>query len=337
MKIISIEHASKSFGAYQVLKDINLTVDEGEIFTLLGENGAGKSTLINILTTLSTADEGKITIMGQDVRKAPEKIREIISLNAQSNTLDDEFTGLENLMIIARLRSIPSPKKEIAKLAERLDLNGFLHKKVNKYSGGMRRRVDIAMSLLGKPQIIFLDEPTAGVDPKNRLEIWKIIREMKAAGKTIFLTTQYLEEADQLSDHIGFMNAGKIVLYGTPDEIKQNTKEQVHIRVPKAQISIAGRLLNETGITAETNDCSPCTPFQEKDTDSEDSQNKAGKAQPLIKLDKQHLQQAIEILAGNHITIEKVTPLEMRLEEIFLNVTSPAVDFKETVSAGKRN
>lgn len=297
MKAISVEHVSKSFGTNHVLKDINLQVKQGEIFTLLGENGAGKSTLINILTTLSTADSGTLSIMGVDVQKSPDKIRELISYNAQSTTLDDEFTGLENLMIIAKLRNLPAPKKTIEALAERLDLQSFLHKKVGKYSGGMRRRVDIAMSLLGNPAVIFLDEPTAGIDPKNRLEIWNIIKELKNSGKTIFLTTQYLEEADQLSDHIGFMNNGRIVLYGTPEEVKNNTQEQVMVQVDANQLDTAASLLKPDYAEEET------------------SENG-------IKIEKRQLQPAILTLANHHIAIEKVIPVESRLEEIFLSVTS---------------
>lgn len=299
MKAISIEHVSKSFGKNQVLTDIELEVAQGEIFTLLGENGAGKSTLINILTTLSTQDNGTVTILGMDVRKDAGKIRETFSFNAQSNTLDDEFTGMENLMIIARLRGLPKPKQAIQELSERLALGDFLSRKVGTYSGGMRRRVDIAMSLLGNPEIIFLDEPTTGVDPKNRLEIWKIIRELKQAGKTIFLTTQNLDEADQLSDHIGFLNGGRIVLYGTPEQIKHNTQEQVEIQLAQEEMPAALALL-EGQVAFEKS------------------------AEDAVKVAKAQLQSVIETLSSHHLVIQKIEPVEAKLEEIFLNVTAAA-------------
>ena len=156
-----------------------------------------------------------------DPKKKGNAIRQQISLNAQEATVDGEFTGYQNLKLIAALRGVKDVKNEIDRVAKRLDLTEFLNRKVMTYSGGMRRRLDLAISLIGNPQIIFLDEPTTGVDPKNRLALWEMIDEMRKAGKTVFLTTQMLEEADRLSDHIAFINNGEIVRYGTPKEMKQ--------------------------------------------------------------------------------------------------------------------
>ena len=220
MNAIEVQGVTKAVGQLQVLKGIDLTVEQGEIFTLLGENGAGKSTLINILATLSPANAGLVSILGLDPVHDGNRVRQLISLNAQETTFDEGFTGTDNLRLVARLRGIKNPQKSINEIAERLDLGGFLNQKVKTYSGGMKRRLDLAMSLLGDPDLIFLDEPTTGVDPKNRLALWQLIRDIRNAGKTVFLTTQYLDEADALSEHIAFIRDGVIVKHGTPAEIK---------------------------------------------------------------------------------------------------------------------
>lgn len=296
MEAITIQHLKKSYKDNEVLKDISLSVKRGEVFTLLGENGSGKTTLINILCTLLRPSSGKVMIMNESLDKNQGKIRELISLNSQSNTLDEEFSGYENLKLIAELRGIDNVKSEINKLSKRLNLTTFLNRKVSGYSGGMKRRLDIAMSLIGDASIIFLDEPTTGVDPKNRLEIWNIIEEIRDSGKTIFLTTQYLEEADQLSDHIGFINDGKIVLYGTPDEIKKNAEEKYTIQVPEKDAAVAKHLLKGVDIEFEENDMS-------------------------FEINKKFAQESLKILTENSVTIENFKPMEMNLETIFLNVT----------------
>lgn len=296
MEAITIQHLKKSYKDNEVLKDISLSVKCGEVFTLLGENGSGKTTLINILCTLLRPSSGKVMIMNESVDKNQEKIRKLISLNSQSNTLDEEFSGYENLKLIAELRGIDNVKSEVNKLSKRLNLTPFLNRKVASYSGGMKRRLDIAMSLIGDASIIFLDEPTTGVDPKNRLEIWNIINEIRDSGKTIFLTTQYLEEADLLSDHIGFINDGKIVLYGTPDEIKKNAEEKYTIQVPEKDVAAAQCLLKNKNIKFEKNDMS-------------------------FEINEQLAQKSLKVLMENRITIESFKLMEMNLETIFLNVT----------------
>ena len=249
MKAIEVSGVTKQFGTLQVLKGINLTVEQGEIFTLLGENGAGKSTLINILATLSAQDQGRVKILGLDPIKQGNQVRPLIALNAQDTTFDAEFSGLDNLKLIAKLRGIQNISAAIDRVAQQLDLTEFLSRKVKTYSGGMRRRLDLAMSLLGDAKVIFLDEPTTGVDPKNRLALWQMIKAIRDAGKTVFLTTQYLDEADALSDHIGFIRDGVIVKYGTPAEIKQRVTATYTITTVDNQVAQTQALLNEAGLS----------------------------------------------------------------------------------------
>lgn len=300
MVAIEIKNIQKSFGKRLVLKNISLSVQKGEIFTLLGENGAGKSTLINILATLSSPNHGSVDIMGLEVAKHPNEIRKLISLNAQSTTLDDEFTGLENLKLIATLRGLNTPARSIKTISQRLDLNSFINRKVNTYSGGMRRRLDLAMSLLGDPAIIFLDEPTTGVDPKNRLEIWAIIREMRDAGKTVFLTTQYLDEADQLSDHIGFIKDGEIVRYGTPKEIKQSALATSTLTTTEESVGTVQTLLNHDGISF-TNHTSKFI------------------------IGSQDVQTVLSLLIQHQVAVLKLIENETTLETVFLNLTQKEV------------
>lgn len=249
MKAIEVHGVTKQFGALKVLKGINLTVEQGEIFTLLGENGAGKSTLINILATLSAQDQGTVKILGLDPIKQGNQVRPLIALNAQVTTFDAEFSGLDNLKLIAKLRGIQDISAAIDRVAQQLDLSAFLSRKVKTYSGGMRRRSDLAMSLLGDAKVIFLDEPTTGVDPKNRLALWQMIKAIRDSGKTVFLTTQYLDEADALSDHIGFIRDGVIVKYGTPAEIKQRVTATYTITTDENQVIQTQTLLNHAGLS----------------------------------------------------------------------------------------
>ncbi|EPH99627.1 putative daunorubicin/doxorubicin resistance ATP-binding protein DrrA [Enterococcus faecalis 13-SD-W-01] len=296
MEAVKIKNIKKSYQQQEVLKGITLSIQQGEVFTLLGENGAGKTTLINILATLIKPTAGEAEIMGQSIFSDQSAIREMISLNSQANTLDEEFSGYENLKLVAQLRGLKNSDAEIEKLSQRLEMQDFLKRRVAEYSGGMKRRLDIAMSLIGDPQILFLDEPTTGVDPKNRLEIWSIIEEIRAAGKTIFLTTQYLEEADRLSDHIAFIKDGKIALYGTPAEIKKNVEKRVALKVAEADKEKARKLLKEQGLlykeTAES-----------------------------WEIEEHSAQEVLKVLAEHQLTIESFGLIETNLETIFLDVT----------------
>ncbi|MBC2103416.1 ATP-binding cassette domain-containing protein [Listeria booriae] len=219
--VISVNNLEKSYKNVDVLKKINFTVKKGSIFALLGSNGAGKTTTIRILTTLIKPDRGDAQVCGADVVKQGNKVREAISLTGQSAAVDDILTGRENLRLIAKLRHLPNAKKVADELLERFNLTDAADRALATYSGGMRRRLDLAMSLVGTPSVIFLDEPTTGLDPQSRMAMWKIIRELADGGTTVFLTTQYLEEAEQLADQIAILNEGTIVADGTVAELKQ--------------------------------------------------------------------------------------------------------------------
>ncbi|MBC2390611.1 ATP-binding cassette domain-containing protein [Listeria booriae] len=219
--VISVNNLEKSYKNVDVLKKINFTVKKGSIFALLGSNGAGKTTTIRILTTLIKPDRGDAQVCGADVVKKGNKVREAISLTGQSAAVDDILTGRENLRLIAKLRHLANAKEVADELLERFNLTDAADRALATYSGGMRRRLDLAMSLVGTPSVIFLDEPTTGLDPQSRMAMWKIIRELADGGTTVFLTTQYLEEAEQLADQIAILNEGTIVADGTVAELKQ--------------------------------------------------------------------------------------------------------------------
>ena len=221
-KIIEVKHLKKSFQTLEVLKDVSFEVKRGEVFALLGSNGAGKTTIIKILSTLLVADEGKASICGHDVNKDAMQVKQAISLTGQFSSVDEILTGKENLTLIAKLRHIKNHGEVVNGLLTRFSLNDAANRRVATYSGGMKRRLDIAMSLLGNPDVVFLDEPTTGLDPEARIEVWKEVKQMAESGVTIFLTTQYLEEAEQLADQIAILQEGKIILRGTLDELKRH-------------------------------------------------------------------------------------------------------------------
>ncbi|MDX2776138.1 ATP-binding cassette domain-containing protein [Streptomyces caniscabiei] len=221
MKAITVDGLTKGFKGNPVLKDVNFTVQSGEIFALLGSNGAGKTTTINILTTLMAADGGKAVVNGFDVATQPEKIRQSISLTGQFAAVDDMLTARENLEMISDLRHVKNPAQTAKELLEEFDLVDAADRNAATFSGGMRRRLDIAMSLIGNPPLIFLDEPTTGLDPEARTNMWQTIKDLNKNGTTIFLTTQYLEEADQLADTIAVLHEGTIVANGTSSELKK--------------------------------------------------------------------------------------------------------------------
>lgn len=218
---ISVNRLEKSYKSLRVLKNISFTVRKGSIFALLGPNGAGKTTTIRILATLLKPDNGSAQIVGFDVVRQPHQVRMHISLTGQNAAVDDVLTGRENLRMIGKLRHLPDTKEKTEAMLEKFQLLDAADRRAATYSGGMRRRLDLAMSLIGNPPVLFLDEPTAGLDPQGRLEVWMLIKEMADTGITVFLTTQYLEEADRLADHIAILNDGRIVAEGTPGELKK--------------------------------------------------------------------------------------------------------------------
>ncbi len=213
----------KSFGDHLVLDGIDLTVAEGTIFSLLGPNGAGKTTMVQILSTLIPADAGHMSVAGHDIATDPAGVRSAIGVTGQFSAVDNLLTGQENLQLMADLLHLgrSSGRRRVAELLERFDLTAAATKPVSTYSGGMRRRLDLAMTLVGTPRLIFLDEPTTGLDPRSRRTMWDSIRGLVRDGVTIFLTTQYLDEADELADQIAVLDHGKIVAAGTPSELKR--------------------------------------------------------------------------------------------------------------------
>ncbi|NLB80145.1 MAG: ATP-binding cassette domain-containing protein [Clostridiaceae bacterium] len=205
----------KSYREVTILSGINLNIKKGEIFCLLGSNGAGKTTLINILSTLIKADAGTALVNGYELNKDTKKIRHVISLTGQYAAVDGFLTGRENLELIANLRHMENPNEVVEKMLRQFNLTDAADRQTSTYSGGMRRRLDIAMSLIGEPLLIFLDEPTTGLDPQSRIAMWETIRTLTSQGVTVFLTTQYIEEAEQLADHIAILDKGIIATEGT--------------------------------------------------------------------------------------------------------------------------
>jgi ABC-2 type transport system ATP-binding protein len=229
---ITAKGLRKSFGEHVALDGIDLDVGEGTIFALLGPNGAGKTTAVNILSTLIGADGGEIRVAGHDVAREPDAVRAAIGVTGQFSAVDDLLTGEENLILMADLNHLDRSegRRRAAELLDRFDLVDAAKKTPATYSGGMRRRLDLAMTLMGDPRVVFLDEPTTGLDPRSRRTMWEIIRDLVAGGVTIFLTTQYLEEADRLADRIAILDRGKLVAEGTPEELKR--------RIPGGHVSL---------------------------------------------------------------------------------------------------
>ncbi|MGO4680608.1 ABC transporter ATP-binding protein [Microbacterium sp. 2MCAF23] len=218
---IRVQGVTKAFKDLQVLRGVDFEVERGSIFALLGSNGAGKTTLVRILSTLLKADGGSATVHGVDVASAPNDVRDAISLTGQFAAVDEILTGRENLVLVAKLRHLKDPGSVADDLLARFSLTDAGGRRAGTYSGGMRRRLDIAMSLIGNPPVIFLDEPTTGLDPQARIEVWDTVKELAKGGTTVLLTTQYLDEAEQLADRIAILHEGTIIQNGTLAELKR--------------------------------------------------------------------------------------------------------------------
>jgi ABC-2 type transport system ATP-binding protein len=244
---ITVGHLRKSYKKVKVLQDVSFTVEKGSIFALLGANGAGKTTTINILTTLLNSDSGTAIVNGFDVAKQADKVRKSISLTGQFAAVDDILTARENLVLIGDLRHVKDPAHTAEKLLEQFDLTDAADRRAGTFSGGMRRRLDIAMSLIGSPSIVFFDEPTTGLDPQSRNGMWETIKTLAKNGTTVFLTTQYLEEADQLADKIAILKNGKIVAAGTANELKKLLPQgQIDLRFhSQKQLDAAEKLFKD--------------------------------------------------------------------------------------------
>jgi ABC-2 type transport system ATP-binding protein len=221
VQALQVQGLEKSYKELRVLRGVDFDVARGSIFALLGSNGAGKTTVVRILSTLLKADAGHARVNGFDVATQPSNVRESISLTGQFAAVDETLTGRENLVLVARLRHLKGTDRIADELLARFQLTEAAERRVATYSGGMRRRLDIAMSLIGNPPVIFLDEPTNGLDPQSRVEVWRSVKELAGQGTTVLLTTQYLDEAEQLADRIAILEGGRIIANGTLAELKQ--------------------------------------------------------------------------------------------------------------------
>ncbi|MBF6223286.1 ATP-binding cassette domain-containing protein [Nocardia abscessus] len=247
---ITVSGLRKAYGDKIVLDGIDLDVRAGTVFSLLGPNGAGKTTTVNVLTTLAKADGGSVHVAGHDIATEAKAVRAAIGVTGQFAAVDELLTGQENLQLMVDLNGVPSGdgKRTVTELLERFDLLESAQRPASTYSGGMRRKLDLAMTLVGNPRIIFLDEPTTGLDPRSRRTMWTIIRDLVADGVTIFLTTQYLEEADQLADRIAVLHQGRLVAQGTPDDLKRQVPG-THVRLrftTVSQLGAAARLFTDS-------------------------------------------------------------------------------------------
>jgi ABC-2 type transport system ATP-binding protein len=253
---IEVSGLRKSYGDKVVLDGIDLDVRAGTVFSLLGPNGAGKTTTVNVLTTLMKADGGTARVAGHDIATEAKAVRAAIGVTGQFAAVDELLTGQENLQLMVDLNRVPSGDgtRVVTELLERFDLVESAQKSVSTYSGGMRRKLDLAMTLVGNPRIIFLDEPTTGLDPRSRRTMWTIIRDLVADGVTIFLTTQYLDEADQLADRIAVLDQGRLVAQGTPDELKRRLPG-THVRLrftTVAELDASARIFTDATRDDET-------------------------------------------------------------------------------------
>ncbi|MER6447359.1 daunorubicin/doxorubicin resistance ABC transporter ATP-binding protein DrrA [Streptomyces venezuelae] len=251
---IEAEGLRKNYKDQQVLKGIDLHVPAGTVLGLLGPNGAGKTTTVRILSTLLRGDGGRATVCGFDVSKDPREVRRRIGLSGQYAAVDEELSGRENLVLLGRLLHLgaPAARARAEEMLSRFHLGDAGDKPLREYSGGMRRRLDLASTLVGSPEVIFLDEPTTGLDPKSRLDLWAVVRELVAEGVTVLLTTQYLEEADELADRIAVIDRGTVVAEGSADELKRKVgEERLEITVadpadlPAALTALSGALVGE--------------------------------------------------------------------------------------------
>lgn len=302
--VIRVKGLTKSYGDNEVLKGIDLHVARGTMLALLGPNGAGKTTTVRILSTLLKFDGGSVTIEGHDVKEEADKVRQVIGLTGQSAAVDELLTGRENLVMMGRLYRLTkeSATARAQELLEEFDLVKAAERPAKTYSGGMRRRLDLAVSLIAAPPIIFLDEPTTGLDPRSRLAMWSIIKNLMAAGTTILLTTQYLEEADQLADQIVVIDGGKVIAEGTAKELKGKVgKDRLEITFKDAKtLAKAKTVLGKKVIDGSDGDLSASVVIQDTNTD---------------------VRTALESLAKENITVVGLEIHKPTLDDVFLSLT----------------
>ena len=251
---IVVENVHKRFGDVEALTGVELRAEAGKVFGLLGPNGAGKTTLVRILTTLLQPDEGEARVLGLDVTREAERLRGLVGLAGQYAAVDENLTGRENLEMVGQLYHLGrrEAKRRAGEVLERFSLQDAANRTVKGYSGGMRRRLDLGASLVGRPQVLFLDEPTTGLDPRSRLEMWELIKELVAGGTTLLLTTQYLEEADELAERIAVIDDGRVIAEGTADELKAElASDFLELRLEQtSHVSRAAKILGSLGADA---------------------------------------------------------------------------------------
>ncbi|MFM9034244.1 MAG: ATP-binding cassette domain-containing protein [Mycobacterium sp.] len=320
-KAVIVEDLKKSFGSVTALRGISFEVGRGEVLGLLGPNGAGKTTTVDILSTLSTPDSGRAVVAGHDVRTDPGAVRRSIMLTGQQVALDDMLTGRQNLVMFGRLQGLrkADAKTRAAELLDRFDLADAADRSVKHYSGGMRRRIDIACGLVVRPEVVFLDEPTTGLDPRSRLSIWELVSDFKSEGITTLLTTQYLEEADSLSDRIIVIDRGTIIAEGTADELKERIGgtyceivPQDMTDVPAVAAALGGLLPEEN--RAALNDASDRVSMPAPDG-----------ANTLIA--------ALNVVTTAGIELQDIALRRPSLDEVFLRLTGHQADAVEAMEA----
>jgi ABC-2 type transport system ATP-binding protein len=300
--MVQVDDLWKSFGSQTVLEGVDVAIPRGTVFGLLGPNGAGKTTLVRILATLLPFDAGRVRVDGHDVDRDPAAVRRTIGLTGQYASVDELLTGWENLWLLGRLAHLDraSTRRRAAELLERFDLSDAADRRVGTYSGGMRRRLDLAAGLIATPPVIFLDEPTTGLDPRSRRTLWEVIRELASDGGTILLTTQYLEEADALADAIAVLDHGRVVTRGTARQLKAQVGSErltVHLR-DAADLDRTVRLLPTASVDPRT--CSLSIPLAGPDD----------------------LRSTLNELAESDVTLERTQVIAPTLEDVFVAVTS---------------
>jgi len=287
--VISVRGLKKAYGKNEVLKGVNFRVQRGTMLALLGPNGAGKTTTVRILSTLLKADAGTVKIEGHDVLNEPQKVRQVIGLTGQSAAVDEMLTGRENLVMMGRLYHLArqSAKERAEELLRQFDLVDAADRPLKTYSGGMRRRLDLAVSLIATPPVIFLDEPTTGLDPRSRQAMWAVIKQLLANGTTILLTTQYLDEADQLADNIVVIDGGKVIAEGTAKELKAKLgKDRLELTFKDAKsLASAVKVLDGAAIDADDKEYTATTVITDTNKDVKDALERLSKAKiPLLSL-----------------------------------------------------
>jgi ABC-2 type transport system ATP-binding protein len=311
--IIRTDGITKSFGKVRALKGVDLAVDQGTVFGLLGPNGAGKTTTVRILTTLLEPDEGRATVAGLDVVRDAVVLRPQIGLAGQFAAVDENLTGLENLEMVGRLYHLPraEARRRAEEVLERFDLAEAANRTAKTYSGGMRRRLDVGASLVGQPKVLFMDEPTTGLDPRSRLVLWELIRDLQKEGTTLLLCTQYLEEADQLCDRIAVIDLGTVIAEGTSAELKDKIGGEVLELHVERQDQVAGAATTLTGLGADE----PMV-----DEEARLIRIPVGAQGPAVLLE------TVRRIDDANITVQDIALHRPTLDDVFLSLTGHAAE-----------